>query len=44
MIDEAWHFVARKATGQWVNDRARRARHLALLLIAITQQLEDFAG
>jgi hypothetical protein len=44
VIDEAWHFVARRATGQWVNDLARRARHLALFLIAITQQLEDFAG
>jgi hypothetical protein len=44
VIDEAWHFVARRATGQWVNDLARRARHLGLFLVAITQQLEDFAG
>ena len=44
MIDEAWKLVERRATGEWVNDLARRARHLGLFLIAISQQLSDFAG
>ena len=30
--------------GEWVNDLARRARHLGLFLVAISQQLSDFAG
>jgi len=44
IIDEAWKLVERRATGEWVNDLARRARHLGLFLIAISQQLSDFAG
>ena len=44
VIDEAWKLVERPATGEWVNDLARRARHLGLFLIAISQQLSDFAG
>ena len=44
VIDEAWKLVERRATGEWVNDLARRARHLGLFLIAISQQLSDFAG
>ena len=44
VIDETWKFVERRATGEWVNDKARRARHLGLFLIAISQQLSDFAG
>ena len=44
MIDEAWKLVERRATGEWVNDLARRARHLGLFLVAISQQLSDFAG
>lgn len=44
VIDEAWKLVARRATGEWVNDLARRARHLGLFLIAISQQLSDFSG
>src|SRR5207247_8814183 len=43
-IDEAWKLVERRATGEWVNDIARRSRHLGLFLIAISQQLSDFAG
>jgi hypothetical protein len=43
-IDEAWKFVQYRATGEWVNELARRARHLRLLFIAISQQLSDFAG
>lgn len=44
IIDEAWKLVSRQATGEWVNDLARRARHLGLFLVAISQQLSDFAG
>ena len=44
MIDEAWKLVERRATGEWVNELARRARHLGLFLVAISQQLSDFAG
>ena len=44
VIDEAWKLVERRATGEWVNDLARRARHLGLFLVAISQQLSDFAG
>ena len=44
VIDEAWKLVERRATGEWVNDLARRCRHLGLFLVAISQQLSDFAG
>ena len=44
VIDEAWKLVERRATGEWVNDIARRSRHLGLFLVAISQQLSDFAG
>src|SRR3954452_25522961 len=44
VIDEAWKLVDRRATGEWVNDIARRSRHLGLFLVAISQQLSDFAG
>jgi hypothetical protein len=44
VIDEAWKLVERRATGEWVNELARRARHLGLFLVAISQQLSDFAG
>lgn len=44
VVDEAWKLVASRATGEWVNDLARRARHLGLFLVAISQQLSDFSG
>lgn len=44
IIDEAWKLVERRATGEWVNEIARRSRHLGLFLVAISQQLSDFAG
>jgi type IV secretory system conjugative DNA transfer VirD4/TraG family protein len=44
VIDEAWKLVERRATGEWVNEIARRSRHLGLFLVAISQQLSDFAG
>jgi hypothetical protein len=42
LIDEGWHLVSRKETGIYANDLARRARHLGLFLIVMSQQLSDF--
>lgn len=42
LIDEGWHLVSRKETGVYANDLARRARHLGLFLIVMSQQLSDF--
>jgi hypothetical protein len=43
LIDEAWHLVGRRETGEYANELARRARHLGLFLIVISQQLSDFS-
>ena len=42
LIDEAWHLISRPETGEYANDLARRARHLGLVLIVMSQQLSDF--
>ena len=42
LIDEAWHLISRPETGEYANDLARRARHLGLTLIVMSQQLSDF--
>jgi TraG P-loop domain len=42
LIDEAWHLISRAETGEFANDLARRARHLGLTLIVMSQQLSDF--
>ena len=42
LIDEAWHLISRPETGEYANDLARRARHLGLALIVMSQQLSDF--
>ena len=42
LIDEAWHLISRAETGEFANDLARRARHLGLALIVMSQQLSDF--
>jgi type IV secretory pathway VirB4 component len=42
LIDEAWAFVGNPQTGMYANDLARRARHLGLFLIVMSQQLSDF--
>ena len=42
LIDEAWHLISRAETGEYANDLARRARHLGLVLIVMSQQLSDF--
>jgi hypothetical protein len=42
LIDEGWHLVSRPETGEFANDLARRARHLGLTLIVMSQHLSDF--
>lgn len=42
LLDEAWHLIRRDETGEYANDLARRARHLGLALIVMSQQLSDF--
>src|SRR5438128_9639767 len=42
LIDEAWHLIRRDETGEYANNLARRARHLGLVLIVMSQQLSDF--
>ena len=42
LIDEAWHLISRAETGEYANNLARRARHLGLVLIVMSQQLSDF--
>ncbi len=44
LIDEAWHLVGRRETGEYANELARRARHLGLFLVVISQQLSDFSS
>jgi hypothetical protein len=41
LIDEAWHKIKSPEAGVYLADLARRARHLGLLLIIITQALSD---
>ncbi|MGH2859148.1 MAG: VirB4 family type IV secretion system protein, partial [Solirubrobacteraceae bacterium] len=43
LIDEAWHLIGRPETGEYASNLARRARHLGLTLIVMSQQLSDFA-
>jgi hypothetical protein len=42
LIDEGWALVGNPATGSYANDLARRARHLGLFLIVMSQHLSDF--
>jgi hypothetical protein len=42
LIDEAWNLVGREETGSFANDLSRRARHLGLCLVALSQHLSDF--
>jgi hypothetical protein len=43
-IDEAWKHLLSQEAGGWLNEWARRTRHLACALLVITQHLEDFAN
>lgn len=42
IIDECWSQLAHDTAGQWLNEWARRVRHIATALVAITQHLSDF--
>lgn len=44
VVEEIWKLVGRKATGAWLVELAKRARHIGLWLIAITQQRSDLAS
>jgi len=44
VVEELWKLVERRATGAWVNELVKRARHIGLWFIAITQQRGDLAG
>ena len=43
-IDEAWKQLLTAEAGGWLNEWARRTRHIACALLVITQHLEDFAN
>jgi hypothetical protein len=42
LIDEGWALVGNPEIGAYANDLARRARHLGLFLIVMSQHLSDF--
>jgi hypothetical protein len=44
VIEELWKLTERRATAAWVNELVKRARHIGLWFIAITQQRTDLAG
>lgn len=41
-IDEAWKPLMTPAAGAWLNEWARRTRHIACALLVISQHLTDF--
>jgi len=41
IIDEGWWVAKYSTAGEWLDKLARRARHIGLLFIFITQQLSD---
>ncbi len=43
-IDEAWKPLLTPAAGAWLNEWARRTRHIACALLVISQHLADFAN
>jgi hypothetical protein len=44
VVEEIWKLVGRRATGAWLVELAKRARHIGLWLIAIIQQRSDLAS
>lgn len=44
VVEEVWKLVGRRATREWVAEQARRARHVGLCLVAISQQRSDLEG
>jgi len=43
VIDEGWFVMKYAGAGEWLDDRARRARHYALDFVFVTQQVSDLA-
>lgn len=41
LVEEGWKVTASSASGRWLNEYARRSRHLALWLIFVTQHFQD---
>ena len=44
VLEEVWKLMRRRATREWVIEQAKRARHIGLWLIAVTQQRSDLSG
>jgi hypothetical protein len=44
VLEETWKLMRRRATREWVIEQAKRARHIGLWLIAVTQQRSDLTG
>jgi DNA replication protein DnaC len=44
VLEELWSLLRRRITGGWVNELVRRARHIGLWFVAVTQQRTDLAG
>jgi len=43
VIDEGWFVLKYAGAGEWLEDRARRARHYALDFVFVTQNVSDLA-
>ena len=44
VIDEGWFLIKYGQAARWLDDLARRGRHLGLFLLFITQQISDFSS
>jgi|LSQX01.2.fsa_nt_gb hypothetical protein len=44
LVEEGWKVTKTRAGAAWLDEEARRSRHLAFWLIFITQQLSDLQG
>jgi len=44
VLEEGWSQLSNDVAGSWVNEYARRIRHMAGCLIGISQHLTDFRG
>ncbi|MQA75691.1 MAG: hypothetical protein GEU88_15350 [Solirubrobacterales bacterium] len=44
VIDEAWAQMRSRAAGRWLNEWARRTRHMSCAMLVVTQHLADFAN
>lgn len=41
LVEEGWKITASRASGEWLNEYARRSRHMSLWLIMVTQHYKD---